>query len=180
MKIKNRLFLLGAAMAVMSSSAFADTNGTQTFTANVTADTCTIVNLNQTFDLGSVLKADIGDANSAKGKPPIMNYSLKATGCPASFKKMTAQLSFPGMTANYGVVPNTGTAKNASLFFLVGAGTTGTNLVGNNQLKPTSVVSTDLTGGAGELKLKGLLYDSGSSVSDGTLSYSGTITVDFV
>ncbi|MCT7184756.1 hypothetical protein [Salmonella enterica] len=34
MKIKNRLFLLGAAMAVMSSSAFADTVGTQTFTAN--------------------------------------------------------------------------------------------------------------------------------------------------
>ncbi|MCT7140309.1 hypothetical protein [Salmonella enterica] len=38
MKIKNRLFLLGAAMAVMSSSAFADTAGTQTFTANVTAE----------------------------------------------------------------------------------------------------------------------------------------------
>ncbi|ELW6661204.1 type 1 fimbrial protein [Salmonella enterica] len=59
MKIKNRLFLLGAAMAVMSSSAFADTTGTQTFTASVTANTCTIDDVNHTFNV-SVERGSIG------------------------------------------------------------------------------------------------------------------------
>ncbi|EDJ3201365.1 hypothetical protein CEH73_25580 [Salmonella enterica subsp. enterica serovar Poona] len=81
--MKNRLFLLGAAMAVMSSSAFADMMGTQTFTANVSANTCVINNLNQVIDVGTVLKNDPALKNVSERAVAV----FKVTGCDASVTK---------------------------------------------------------------------------------------------
>ncbi|EJP8365238.1 type 1 fimbrial protein, partial [Salmonella enterica] len=112
MKNTKRLFLLGAVMAVMSSSAFADTTGTQTFTANIVANTCTIANLQQNVDLGSVLSSDFTAAFGQKVSNRFIDTSFQVAGCPATITtvKVTPTFVSPSSgTATYGFVKNTGT-----------------------------------------------------------------------
>ncbi|EBO8547927.1 hypothetical protein AMA88_24995, partial [Salmonella enterica subsp. enterica serovar Senftenberg] len=96
----------------MSSSAFADTTGTQTFTASVTANTCTVDNLNKTVDLGSVLSSDFTSAFGKKVSNRFIDTGFQITGCPAAITtvKVTPTFVVPssGM-AKYGFVKNTGT-----------------------------------------------------------------------
>ncbi|EHD2989844.1 type 1 fimbrial protein, partial [Salmonella enterica] len=113
MKIKNRLFLLGAAMAVMSSSAFADTVGTQTFTANVTVDTCTIANLNQARDLGNLLKSHF--MASAWSASSVYKNEFNVTNCPTTFTKVKVVPTYTANKQYAWVVDNAGTAKGVHL-----------------------------------------------------------------
>lgn len=112
MKIKNRLFVLGAAMAVMSSSAFAVTTGTQTFTAKIDNSTCVITGADITHDFGSIMKKDL----LAKGDWGVIksfDNKISVTGCPSNNTAVNVALSYaevPGM-GQYGWVNNSGTAK---------------------------------------------------------------------
>ncbi|ECN7371709.1 type 1 fimbrial protein [Salmonella enterica subsp. enterica serovar Muenchen] len=180
MKIKNRLFLLGAAMAVMSSSAFADTMGTQTFTANVTADTCTIANLNQVIDVGAVLKNDPALKKVSERAVAVFNV----TGCDASVTKAVMIPNFdalPGYEAG-GYAKNKGTAVIDARFAQKTVGATNENTQ-PDWLAPGKKVSVPLVNGATQFdigfSLNASSYDL-SKIKVGTLDYPLTLTFDFV
>ncbi|WP_080206627.1 fimbrial protein [Salmonella enterica] len=130
MKIKNRLFLLGAAMVVMSSSVFAVTNGTQTFTANVTADTCTVDNLAITKNLATYTRAEIkGAGHDSKELPGRFAHEFKVTNCPASVSNMAVTLTYNSNSAIQGkpVLETTGTGKGVALWLYKGTAGGGGN-----------------------------------------------------
>ncbi|EFS5969508.1 type 1 fimbrial protein, partial [Salmonella enterica] len=169
MKIKNCLFLLGTAMAVMSSSAFADTTGTQTFTANVTANTCTIANLNQAVDLGNVLKADyVGLGNwHAPANPSLVSVNFDVTGCGNNITTVNVT---PAFTAESYIrfVKNTGTA--AGIAFDTGkksdADYDEKRIWENGKTK-----SFTLTNGGVQVPVIGALSKNAQAVTAGTLDF---------
>ncbi|EGB7594027.1 type 1 fimbrial protein [Salmonella enterica] len=181
MKIKNCLFLLGTAMAVMSSSAFADTTGTQTFTANIVANTCTVDNLNKTVDLGSVLSSDFTAAFGKKVSNRFIDTGFQITGCPATITtvKVTPTFVAPSSgTATYGFVKNTGT------FNAVFA--TNINSANGTDDKQKWVSGTEkaftVTNGGASVPVQGKLFtdqNGGGSSSTGTLNYAMSFTFDF-
>ncbi|EDV2766443.1 type 1 fimbrial protein [Salmonella enterica subsp. enterica] len=110
-------------MAVMSSSAFADTMGTQTFTANVTADTCTVDNLAITENLGDYTRAEIKNAgHNDKVLPGGFSHEFKVTNCPASVSSMAVTLTYNQLAAapNKPVIDTTGTGKGVGLWLYQG------------------------------------------------------------
>ncbi|EJX2286689.1 hypothetical protein ODX25_004940 [Salmonella enterica] len=181
MKIKNRLFLLGAAMAVMSSSAFADTTGTQTFTATVTADTCTIANLNQTFDVGSILKADTDLKNGKKYHQAYFDI----TGCDASVTKAVMIPTFDQVKGSetWGFALNKGTAVVDASWTQDTPGATNENTAHPENLMSGKKVAVPLVNGGAQFivgfNLNASAHDS-SKVKVGTLDYPLTLTFDFV
>ncbi|EJS9776619.1 type 1 fimbrial protein [Salmonella enterica] len=123
MKIKNRLFLLGAAMAVMSSSVFADTTGTQTFTANVTANTCVISGENIAHDLGDISKQallSLGDWSALR----VYDDAISVSGCPTTFNTVNIAMDYKALPdwGVYGWMDNSGTAKGVALKLIKGEG----------------------------------------------------------
>ncbi|ENZ3194042.1 fimbrial protein [Salmonella enterica] len=181
MKIKNRLFLLGAAMAVMSSSAFADTTGTQTFTANVVANTCTVDNLNKTVDLGSVLSSDFVAAFGHKVSNKFIDTGFQITGCPATITtvKVTPTFVLPSSgTATYGFVKNTGTFNAVFATNITSANGTDDKQKWVSGTEKTFTV----TNGGASVPVQGKLFTSqngGGSSSTGTLNYAMSFTFDF-
>ncbi|EBN1929226.1 type 1 fimbrial protein [Salmonella enterica] len=181
MKIKNCLFLLGAAMAVMSSSAFADTTGTQTFTANVTADTCTIANLNQAFDVGTILKADTDLKNGKKYHQAYFDI----TGCDASVTKAVMIPTFDQVpnAEIYGYAKNKGTAVVDAVWSQDTPGATNENTAQSNRLMSGKKVTVPLVNGGTQFivgfSMNASSHDS-SRVKVGTLDYPLTLTFDFV
>ncbi|EAT7031745.1 type 1 fimbrial protein [Salmonella enterica] len=179
MKIKNYLFLLGTAMAVMSSSAFADTTGTQTFTANVTANTCTIANLQQHVDLGSVQKADYEVPGwQSPASSPVVRVSFDVTGCGNNVTKVNVTPTFNSDAQVTRMVANSGTATG--VYFDTGK-------VANNNFDPKRLWSPGipreftLTNGAVQVPVTGVL-SSGSTgdTTTGTLDFRMTFAFDFV
>ncbi|EDP9049313.1 type 1 fimbrial protein [Salmonella enterica subsp. enterica] len=173
MKIKNRLFLLITAMAVMSSSAFAATTATQTFTANVTAGTCTIAKLDQTFDLGLLNKAELTTKDWAipsDGRGFVVT-SFDVTGCPNATTKVKVTPSFsPDSTYDY-LVLNKGTARGIHFSTNYGSG----KQWHNNQSREFT-----LTNGAVQVPFTGSAERSKSNaVSTGTLDFQLAFTFDF-
>ncbi|EAR0439950.1 fimbrial protein [Salmonella enterica] len=181
MKIKNRLFLLGAAMAVMSSSAFADTTGTQTFTANVVANTCTVDNLNKTVDLGSVLSSDFVAAFGHKVSNKFIDTGFQITGCPATITTVKVTPTFVTAGADggkYGFVKNTGTFDA-----VFATNVTSANSIDDNQKwLPGTEKSFTVTNGDASVPVRGKLYqgmNGGGNSSVGTLNYAMSFTFDF-
>ncbi|EAQ7001203.1 type 1 fimbrial protein [Salmonella enterica] len=181
MKIKNCLFLLGAAMAVMSSSAFADTVGTQTFTANVTADTCTIANLNQAVDLGDVLSAEyagLADWN-VPANVSLVSVNFDVTGCGNNVTKVKVTPTFnaePGSVyARF--VKNEGTAAG---FAFDTAKLSNTNFDQKRVWENGKTKTFTLTNGAVQVPVTGVLSKSDEAVTAGTLDFQMTFAFDFV
>ncbi|SUF49679.1 P pilus assembly protein, pilin FimA [Salmonella enterica] len=171
MKIKNRLFLLGAAMAVMSSSAFADTTGTQTFTANVTANTCTIDDVNHTFNV-------LVERRSISTLQILDHHDFNVSGCPASVNNVNVVFAYDsnGGADPYIYLKNHGTASGKAQFQINADGTE------KKVYKPGVSKSFPVTGGAGKVPVYLTVNGSGYSnagVTSGTVDMSASITFDF-
>ncbi|EAX8756085.1 type 1 fimbrial protein [Salmonella enterica subsp. enterica serovar Minnesota] len=177
MKIKNCLFLLGAAMAVMSSSAFADTMGTQTFTANVVANTCAISGLDASTALPDYTRADLKKAghNSAL-LPGNFIHTFNVTGCPASVSGMAMTVNYTQAAEPQGApVPAlTGTGKGVALWLYRTAR-------GANYLRDGDTVKSTITNGAGSALIRvdpyGWFPNGDSDIVAG--SFTGVINVSF-
>ncbi|EBJ9224306.1 type 1 fimbrial protein [Salmonella enterica] len=181
MKIKNRLFLLGTAMAVMSSSAFADMMGTQTFTANVTANTCTIANLQQAVDLGNVLKADyasVGNWN-VPANVSLVSVNFDVTGCGNNVTKVEVTPTFNAESGSPYVrfVKNSGTA--AGIAFDT-AKKSNSDYDSNRVWENGKTRTFTLTNGAVQVPVIGTLSKSDKAVTAGTLDFQMTFAFDFV
>lgn len=171
MKKTKRLFLLGAIMAVMSSSAFADTTGTQTFKANIVTNTCTIANLNQTQDLGNLLKSQFATAWAASSE---YKNNFNVTNCPTTFTKVKVTPTYKASSQYVWVVENAGTAKGVHL---------------NTQLVSSDTANRWENGKAREFTLnKGdavvpvnfkIERNNNDAVSGGTLDFRMAFTFDF-
>ncbi|EKA2581912.1 type 1 fimbrial protein, partial [Salmonella enterica] len=175
MKSVKHLFLLGTAMAVMSSSAFADTTGTQTFTANVTANTCTIANLNQAVDLGNVQKADYAGVGNwhVPANPSLVSVNFDVTGCGNSVTEVNVT---PTFTAESGLpyvrfVKNAGTA--AGIAFDTGKKNE-TDYDSDRIWENGKTKSFTLTNGEVQVPVIGTLSKNDQAVTAGTLDFRMT------
>ncbi|EAA8990414.1 type 1 fimbrial protein [Salmonella enterica subsp. enterica serovar Oranienburg] len=181
MKIKNRLFLLGAAMAVMSSSAFADTTGTQTFTAKVTADTCTIANLQQVVDLGNVLKADfkknVAGSTFYFALGHGVDTTFEVTGCPTTITTVEATPTFTGHDT---YVENTGTSTTSNIH--LGRTKDGAQLPSTEfwtvGVKRNFMVNNKT--GSVSIPVQGVLSSLSNTPMEGSLQFNVTFAFDFV
>ncbi|EHK0724258.1 hypothetical protein J3Y92_004992, partial [Salmonella enterica] len=162
------------AMAVMSSSAFADTTGTQTFTANITANTCTVDDLNKTVDLGSVLSSDFVDGFSGKVSNKFIDTGFQVTGCPATITTVKVTSTFAS-AAGHGFVDNNGTF-NAVFATNIDA----KNSIDNNQKWiPGTEKSFTVTNGDASVPVQGKIFAQQSDLTAGTLNYAMSFTFDF-
>ncbi|EJY7996078.1 type 1 fimbrial protein [Salmonella enterica] len=181
MKIKNCLFLLGTAMAVMSSSAFADVAGTQTFTANVTADTCTIANLNQAVDLGNVLKAEYAGLNNwnVPANVALVSVNFDVTGCGNNITTVNVTPTFNAESGSTYArfVKNAGTA--AGIAFDT-AKLSNTDFDKNRIWENGVTKAFTLTNGAVQVPVTGTLSKNSQAVTAGTLDFQMTFAFDFV
>ncbi|EAQ1150956.1 type 1 fimbrial protein [Salmonella enterica] len=179
MKIKNRLFLLGAAMAVMSSSAFADTVGTQTFTASVVANTCTIDNLNRAVDLGSVNFSALTEQPTKTWHYGVgigVNEIFKVTNCPNTLTKVQVTPAFTEDAGN-DMVRNAGTASNMVIWFSRDiTGSQQTSGVWNNG----KTKEFALAAGGVDVPVSGVLLQTSNAKNAGTLDFQMTFAFDFV
>ncbi|EDR5405294.1 hypothetical protein GTL85_003888 [Salmonella enterica] len=158
-------------MAVMSSSAFADSTGTQTFKANIVTNTCTIANLNQTQDLGNLLKSQFATPWAASSG---YKNNFNVTNCPTTFTKVKVTPTFKASSQYDWVVENAGTAKGVHL---------------NTQFVASDTVNRWENGKAREFTLnKGdavvpvnfkIERNNSDTVTDGTLDYRMAFTFDF-
>ncbi|ENJ5949517.1 type 1 fimbrial protein [Salmonella enterica] len=178
MKSVKHLFLLGTAMAVMSSSAFADTTGTQTFKANVTADTCTIANLQQNVDLGSVQKADYAKLSGweSPASSPVVRVNFDVTGCGNSVTKVKVTPTFTNDKGVARMVVNTGTAKGV---YFDTAKISNADFDAKRQWIPGTAKEFTLTNGAVQVPVTGVLSAGAASVTTGTLDFRMAFTFDF-
>ncbi|ELP0639777.1 type 1 fimbrial protein [Salmonella enterica] len=179
MKIKNRLFLLGAAMAVMSSSAFADTTGAQTFTANVTANTCTIDNLNRVVDLGTVHYSDLVDGGAgAHYRSGIgVNEIFKVTNCPNALTKVRVVPTF-NVGPGDDMVKNMGTVSNMYIWF--NKAIDGTVPAAASVWHSGKAKEFNLTAGGVDVPVNGVLLRATNDKILGTLDFQMTFAFDFV
>lgn len=174
MKIKNRLFLLGAAMAVMSSSAFADTTGTQTFTANVTADTCVVSGLDTTLFTGDVLKSTI-KSQKTWGVVGEVHHSLNISNCPQSFTKASITPTYTNGKQGDDIHLDHDLGVNA---YMAVPGTKGTLLTPNVWNAGVKKEFT-LTNGGYQVDVPVFLLKNGYTITTGSFSGSVLFAVDF-
>lgn len=180
MKIKNCLFLVGTAMAVMSSSAFADRTGTQTFTANVTADTCTIDNLAVTENLGDYTRAEIKKAGHDRAiLPGSFSHEFNVTNCPASVSSMAVTLTYNQLAAapNKPIIDTTGTGKGVALWMY--QNTTGSG--GVNYWNSGVTKNFSISNGSGSAAMHMIPYgwfpNGDSDIVAG--SFTGVVNISF-
>ncbi|EOF6356449.1 hypothetical protein ACK1C8_004899, partial [Salmonella enterica] len=158
----------------MSSSAFADTAGTQTFTATVTANTCTVDNLNKTVDLGSVLSSDFTSAFSAMVSNRFIDTGFQITGCPAAITAVKVTSTFAS-TSGYGFVDNNGTFDA-----VFATNITAANTIDNSQKwTPGSEKTFTVTNGDASVPVQGKIFAQKSDLTAGTLNYAMSFTFDF-
>ncbi|EGK6862597.1 hypothetical protein IO679_004728 [Salmonella enterica subsp. enterica serovar Glostrup] len=108
-------------VSLVSTSALADTQGTQTFTANISSSTCVITGLNINHDFGSITKQELL-AKSDWGEIKHYSDKLSVTGCPASDTTVNIAASYdalPNMGV-YGWANNHGSAKGLTVKFFRG------------------------------------------------------------
>ncbi|EAP7415752.1 type 1 fimbrial protein [Salmonella enterica] len=181
MKNTKRLFLLGAIMAIMSSSAFADTTGTQTFKANIVANTCTIANLQQVVSLGNVLKADfkksVAGSNYYFAQGHGVDTTFEVTGCPTTITTVEAT---PTFTGNNTYVQSTGTSTTADIH--LGRTKDGTQLpstaVWTKGVKKKFTVNNKT--GSVSIPVQGILSSLNNTPVDGSLQFNVTFAFNFV
>ncbi|EDQ2188830.1 type 1 fimbrial protein [Salmonella enterica] len=180
MKSVKHLFLLGTAMAVMSSSAFADTTGTQTFKANITANTCTIDNLSITKNLANYTRAEIKNAgHDAAVLPGGFSHEFKVTNCPASVSNMAVTLAYNKFAAapNKPIIDTTGTGKGVALWMYQGTSGSGQALYWNSGVTKKFSISN----GSGSAVMHMIPYswfpNGDSEIVAG--SFTGVVNVSF-
>ncbi|EHT0382087.1 hypothetical protein KW341_005011, partial [Salmonella enterica] len=164
----------------MSSSAFADTVGTQTFTANVTADTCTIANLNQVVDLGDVQRAEYaGLANwNVPANVSLVSVNFDVTGCGNNVTKVEVTPTFnaePG-SAYARFVKNAGTAAGVAFDT---AKKSNSDYDSNRIWENGKTRTFTLTNGAVQVPVTGTLSKNDKAVTAGTLDFQMSFAFDF-
>ncbi|EAA8358566.1 type 1 fimbrial protein [Salmonella enterica] len=169
MKIKNCLFLLGAAMAVMSSSAFAGKTGTQTFTANVVANTCTVSGLNQTIDLGTMATSMLSALPYWGG---VRNDSVDVviSGCASSVTQADVTMNSTNTSTSGGVSVQAFAAKNPG-----GSAQPNTGAWGSGQKKTFPMANGGVTIPVDFWTSR---YRS-NAITPGTVAYSFNFAIDF-
>ncbi|EMH5079107.1 type 1 fimbrial protein [Salmonella enterica] len=179
MKIKNCLFLLGAAMAVMSSSAFADTTGTQTFTANVTANTCAITGLDEVVQFPNFTRQQVKAAgHDDKIIGSGITHTFNVSGCPTTTTEMTMQLDYTQAAApsNKPVPALTGAGKGVALWLYKTA-------TGANYFMSGDKVTYPVTNGAASSLIRidpyGWFPNGDSDIAAGSYSTTLNLTFDF-
>ncbi|EJI1771044.1 hypothetical protein NDG18_004723, partial [Salmonella enterica] len=146
--------------------------------ANVTADTCTIANLQQAVDLGNVLKADYVGLNSwtAPAIAPLVSVNFDVTGCGNNITKVNVTPTFTAESLGR-FVKNSGTAVGMSI-------DTGkkTNIDYDEKRAWVSgkTRTFTLTNGAVQVPVIGVLSKGDKSVTAGTLDFQMTFVFDFV
>ncbi|ENZ2157744.1 fimbrial protein [Salmonella enterica] len=179
MKNTKRLFLLGAVMAVMSSSAFADTTGTQTFTANIVANTCTIANLQQNVDLGNIQKADYEKLTGwqSPASSPVIKVNFDVTGCGNGVTKVKVTPTFTGDSSVPRMVVNSGTAKD---IYVDTAKLSNTDFDSKRAWNSGTTKEFTLTNGAVQIPVTGVLSSGAAAgITAGTLDFRMSFTFDF-
>ncbi|EHN5789221.1 type 1 fimbrial protein [Salmonella enterica] len=174
MKIKNRLFLLGAAMAVMSSSAFADTTGTQTYKANIAAGTCVITGLNSTKTF-SLQRNDTKAINGGHSLITPIDMSLSMTGCTDS--SVDAQVNMQGDGVSNQGWSGVQLGALQGLFTRKPINVNNTQVVSDNWI-PGQSKSFALQNGAGSIPVFfNLMKDGGAGVMSSVGTFSNTAEV---
>ncbi|EHX5124000.1 hypothetical protein K3Z18_004978 [Salmonella enterica] len=164
----------------MSSSAFAvSTTGTQTFTANIVANTCTIANLNQTVDLGNVLRADYAGLGywNAPANVALVSVNFDVTGCGNNITTVNVTPTFTAEPALARFVKNAGTAAGIA-FDTAKVSNTDSD---SKRIWENGVTKAfTLTNGAVQVPVVGVLSKSNQAVTAGTLDFQMTFAFDFV
>ncbi|WP_080206625.1 fimbrial protein [Salmonella enterica] len=177
MKIKNRLFLLGAAMAVMSSSAFADTTGTQTFTANVTANTCVVSGLDITLPMGDILASTLKSAElwMVVGEK---HHSFNVSNCPQNITKVYITPTYVLGKQRDDIKLDHDLGANA---YLAVPGTTSTKGVLSSSAVWRTGVKKEftLTNGGYQIDIPVFLLRNKNTITNGSFSGDSSFTIDF-
>ncbi|EHM8868972.1 type 1 fimbrial protein [Salmonella enterica] len=174
MKSVKHLFLLGTAMAVMSSSAFADTTGTQTFTANVTANTCVVSGLNITLPMGNILASTL-KSTKTWGVVGEKHHSFNVSNCPQNITKVDVTPTYVLGAQKDDIKLDHDLGVNAYLALPGTKGAlTGPNVWGTGVKKEFT-----LTNGGYQIDIPVFLLRNGSAITDGSFSGDSLFTIDF-
>ncbi|EIB0876278.1 type 1 fimbrial protein [Salmonella enterica] len=174
MKIKNCLFLLGAAMAVMSSSAFADTMGTQTFTANIVANTCVVSGLDITLPMGDILASTLKSAKTW-GVVGEKHHSFNVSNCPQNITKVDVTPTYVLGAQKDDIKLDHDLGVNA---YLALPGTTGA-LTGDDLWETGVKKEFTLTNGGYQIDIPVFLLRNKTAITDGSFSGDSLFTIDF-
>ncbi|ENQ8217340.1 hypothetical protein ACEQ35_004796, partial [Salmonella enterica] len=145
----------------------------------ITANTCTVDNLNKTVDLGTIHLSDLvnhqGSGHYTKGIG--VNEIFKVTNCPNALTKVQV---VPTFNAGPGddMVKNTGTASNMYIWFnktFDGTAPAAANVWHNGKAR-----EFNLTAGGADIPVNGLLLHATNDKNLGTLDFQMTFAFDFV
>lgn len=173
--------MIAVGVGLTSTSALADTQGTQTFTANIIDSTCLITGIDRSVDLGPVAK---GDPALAAGKE-YYRFPIHIGGCGSTFTSVEMTPTFDqvaGSGVAYGFAKNKGTAVVDAHWAVSGKGLVNANTAHPDALRSGNKVTAPLTAGATDISiLFGMNASShiSSNVKPGTLDYPLLLTFDF-
>lgn len=181
--MKSKTILVGmivAGVALSSTSVLADTQGTQTFTANITESTCLVSGVDRSVDLGPISK---NDGTLAAGKLYRV-FPINISGCGSAFTSVVMTPTFDQIasTDTSGSAQNKGTAVVDATW-----GVSANGLVSENTDLPTALqsgkkVTVPLTAGATEIDVlfgMNAAFHLSSNVRSGTLNYPLLLAFDF-
>ncbi|EBG7335600.1 type 1 fimbrial protein [Salmonella enterica] len=174
MKIKNCLFLLGTAMAVMSSSAFADTTGTQTFTANITANTCVVSGLDITLPMGDVLASTL-KSTKTWGVVGEKHHSFNVSNCPQNITKVDVTPTYVLGAQGDNIKLDHDLGVSA---YLAIPGTKGA-LSGSDVWNTGVKKEFTLTNGGYQIDIPVFLLRNTTAITGGSFSGDSSFTIDF-
>ncbi|EBS3869392.1 type 1 fimbrial protein [Salmonella enterica subsp. enterica serovar Kimberley] len=164
--------MIAAGVALTSTSALADTRGTQTFTANIAANTCTITGLNQNIDLGNIQKS-VFAAAWGFSTPETINFEV--ANCPNSLTQVKVTPTYNADPSYAWVIVNTGTAKGVHLNTQVAVDLDHTKRWENGVEKDFT-----LTGGGVSIPFSYKIERNGTdTVTTGSLLFNSTFLFDF-
>ncbi|EHY0218485.1 type 1 fimbrial protein [Salmonella enterica] len=173
MKGMKSLFLLGTALAVMSSSALADTTGTQTFAASISDSTCVINGLNVTKTV-SLMRNSVPSVSGGHNLIDPIDMGLSLTGC--SSKSVDVGIDIQnGDAHHWGDVQLGGVS---GLFTRVSIAKDGVQTIANNW--GGGVKNYAITKGAVNIPVFFQLMkntSTGKGINSGTFSYVADVVI---
>ncbi|EID8595684.1 hypothetical protein LCI52_005004, partial [Salmonella enterica] len=147
----------------------------------VTADTCTIANLQQAVDLGNVLKADYAGLSNwnVPANASLVSVNFDVTGCGNNITTVNVTPTFTAESGSPYVrfVKNAGTA--AGIAFDTGK-KSNVDYDVNRIWENGKTRAFTLTNGAVQVPVIGTLSKNGKAVTAGTLDFQMTFAFDFV
>ncbi|EJO4737099.1 type 1 fimbrial protein [Salmonella enterica] len=180
---KSKMVLAGmiaVGVALTTTSALADVQGTQTFTANISETTCLISGVDQSVSLSPINKTD---SALATGKE-YYKFPLKIEGCSNALTSVEMTPTFEQIDGarEWGYAKNKGTAVVDAVW-----GVRGNSLVNENVAHPEFLqsgmkVTAPLTAGTADISVFFRMNASGNNsslVKPGTLNYPLLLTFDF-